>query len=70
MSELKLERLLQLKDKLKEDLERDRIKVSDASKTYTEYTSKTPDPFIHNGLVDVNSNPFTKSTRSSPCTIL
>jgi len=33
MSELKLERLLQLKDRLKEDLDRDRIKVSEASKT-------------------------------------
>jgi len=33
MSELKLERLVQLKEKLKEDLDRDRIKVSEASKT-------------------------------------
>jgi len=33
MSELKLERLNQLKDRLKEDLDRDRIKVSEASKT-------------------------------------
>jgi len=70
MSEVKLERLVQLKEKLKEDLDRDRIKVSEASKTYTEFCSKTPDPFIHNGLVDANANPFTKSTRSSPCIIL
>jgi len=33
MSELKLERLVQLKEKLKEDLDRERVKVSEASKT-------------------------------------
>jgi len=38
--------------------------------SYTEYCSKTADPFIHNGLVDVGANPFTKSTRSGGCTIL
>lgn len=70
-AETKLDRLNQLVDKLKEDLDRGRLKVSEASKTYVEHTKKTPDPLIHDGTVDQSQNPFSKSKGGGGgCTIL
>lgn len=70
-AETKLERLNQLVDKLREDLERERVKVSEASKAYIDFTKKTPDPLIHDGSVDQSQNPFSKSKGGGGgCTIL
>ncbi|KAL7421148.1 Guanine nucleotide-binding protein subunit gamma [Cryptotrichosporon argae] len=46
MAELKLRRLLEHNQRLRDDLARPRIKVSEASATLKAYCSSTPDPIL------------------------
>ncbi|EPZ33274.1 G-protein gamma subunit [Rozella allomycis CSF55] len=56
MSELKLQKLIQLNQRLKEELDMPRIPVSEAALALRKYTESTTDPLVKGG----GDNPFLK----------
>ncbi|KAL5327032.1 hypothetical protein ACEPPN_004722 [Leptodophora sp. 'Broadleaf-Isolate-01'] len=60
MADLKLRRLTELNTRLREDLERERIPVSQASKSIISYTNSTKDFMVPSvwGTVDKKDDPY------------
>jgi guanine nucleotide-binding protein subunit gamma, fungi len=60
MADLKLRRLTELNTRLREDLERERIPVSQASKSIITYTNSTKDFMVPSvwGTVDRKDDPY------------
>ncbi|KCV70469.1 hypothetical protein H696_02810 [Fonticula alba] len=69
INEDKLIRLQHINECLRADLERERVKVSVASKSLIDFTLETMDPLIHTSQIDTNQNPFTKNARSRACAL-
>jgi guanine nucleotide-binding protein subunit gamma len=61
MADLKLRRLTELNTRLREDLERERIPVSQAAKSIINYTNSTKDFMVPSvwGTVDKREDPYT-----------
>ncbi|KAJ3120768.1 hypothetical protein HK098_004248 [Nowakowskiella sp. JEL0407] len=70
MSELKLQKLLQLNERLRQEEELPRIKVSEASKALVTYVTSTPDPLTQPTRPEFEDNPFTKKAKSGGCIVL
>lgn len=69
MADLKLRRLTELNTRLREDLERERISVSQASKSIITYTSSTKDFMVPSiwGTVDKREDPYTVQQGGGSC---
>ncbi|KAI8991685.1 G-protein gamma-like domain-containing protein [Mycotypha africana] len=76
ISETKLKRILEYNERLKEQLELQRIPVSEASKSLVDYCNSTKDPLIPSiwGAVSKEDDPFApaagKSRSASGCCIV
>ncbi|CAJ0834920.1 1809_t:CDS:2 [Entrophospora sp. SA101] len=72
MSELKLRRLLELNQRLREDLDRQRIRVSDASKGLIGYCKNTRDNLVPSvwGTIDKRDDPYAPSSKRYLCEVL
>ncbi|KAK2744113.1 Guanine nucleotide-binding protein subunit gamma [Onygenales sp. PD_40] len=72
MAELKLRRLNELNIRLKEDLERPRVKVSDASMSLINYCNNTRDFMVPSvwGQVDKREDPYAPQQSGGCCTIM
>ncbi|KAI8915853.1 G-protein gamma-like domain-containing protein [Gorgonomyces haynaldii] len=70
MSELKLRKLMEHTQRLKEQLDLPRIKVSEAGATLISYVNSTKDPLVPSvwGPVDKKDDPF-QATGGGCCTI-
>ncbi|KAG5513890.1 hypothetical protein PMAC_000512 [Pneumocystis sp. 'macacae'] len=68
MSEMKLRRMCELNQRLKEDLERPRIPVSEACQSLIMFATSTKDPMLPSiwGHVDKCNDPFSKKKLESP----
>jgi len=69
MAELKLRRLNELNVRLKEDLERPRIKVSEASMSLIQYCNSTKDFMVPSlwGPVEKGSDPYAPPSNGPNC---
>ncbi|RKF59181.1 Guanine nucleotide-binding protein subunit gamma [Erysiphe neolycopersici] len=73
MADLKLRRLTELNTRLREDLERERIPVSQAAKSILNYTnSSTKDYMIPSiwGSVDKKDDPYTPQQSGGCCVVM
>jgi len=72
MADLKLRRLTELNIRLREDLERPRIKVSEASHGLINYTAQTKDFMVPSiwGPVDKRDDPYAPQANSGCCVIM
>ncbi|RKP02132.1 hypothetical protein CXG81DRAFT_25217 [Caulochytrium protostelioides] len=68
MTELKLQKLLALNERLRQEEEFPRVRVSEASKALVSFVTSTEDPLSDPGRIE--DNPFTKKTSKGGCTIL
>ncbi|KFY07828.1 hypothetical protein V492_06788 [Pseudogymnoascus sp. VKM F-4246] len=71
MADLKLRRLTELNNRLREDLERDRIPVSRAAKSIIDYTNTTRDFMVPSvwGPVDKKDDPYTPQPSGGCCVL-
>ncbi|KAH9956621.1 G-protein gamma subunit [Russula dissimulans] len=71
MSELKLRRLLEHNQRLREDLGRPRIRVSEASASLIRYCKTTTDHLVPSvwGPVGKNEDPYAPQTGSGCCSV-
>lgn len=71
MAELKLRRLTELNIRLREDLERPRVKVSEACHSMINYTKTTKDFMVPSiwGQVDKREDPYAPQQKASCCVI-
>ncbi|KAI8848491.1 hypothetical protein BC829DRAFT_443812 [Chytridium lagenaria] len=63
MSELKYQKLLQFNERLKQEDELPRIKVSEASKALLTFVTSTPDPLTQPTRPEFADNQFTKKPK-------
>jgi len=72
MAELKLRRLNELNMRLKEDLERPRIRVSEASMSLISYCNSTKDFMVPSlwGQVEKRDDPYTPQQANGCCTVM
>ncbi|KAH9900841.1 G-protein gamma subunit [Trametes coccinea BRFM310] len=72
MSELKLRRLTEHNQRLREDLARPRIRVSEASKSLINYCKSTPDHLIPSvwGPVSKADDPFGPPPTGCQCVVM
>ncbi|EJF66306.1 G-protein gamma subunit [Dichomitus squalens] len=72
MSELKLRRLSEHNARLREDLARPRIRVSEASKSLINYCKSTPDHLIPSvwGPVSKAEDPFAVPNQGCQCVVM
>ncbi|TID26804.1 g-protein complex gamma subunit ste18 [Venturia nashicola] len=73
MAELKLRRLQELNARLKEDLERRRIPVSEASNDLISFTEKEPKDFMVPskwGTVDKRDDPYAPQQSNGCCVVM
>jgi len=72
MADLKLRRLTELNNRLREDLERERIPVSQAAKSIISYTSSTKDYMVPSiwGSVDKKDDPYVLQQSGSCCVLM
>ncbi|CAO1625494.1 unnamed protein product [Sympodiomycopsis kandeliae] len=73
MSELKLRRLTEHNQRLKEDLERPRVKVSEASASLIEYCKSTRDVLVPSvwGPLEKKEDPYSpKGTGGCECRVM
>ncbi|KAL9136193.1 MAG: hypothetical protein Q9175_002602 [Cornicularia normoerica] len=72
MADLKLRRLNELNSRLREDLERPRIKVSEASMSLIQYCTNTKDFMVPSmwGSVDKREDPYAPQQSNGCCTII
>ncbi|TPX70164.1 hypothetical protein SpCBS45565_g01948 [Spizellomyces sp. 'palustris'] len=68
MSELKLQKLIALNERLRQDEELPRVKVSEASKALVTFVTSTSEPLTSN--LKPEENPFTRKPKGGGCTIL
>lgn len=68
MADLKLRRLTELNTRLREDLERERIPVSQAARSIINYTNSTKDFMVPSvwGTVDKREDPYTPQRKLIP----
>ncbi|KAI3630033.1 hypothetical protein MIR68_008543 [Amoeboaphelidium protococcarum] len=66
MSELKLQKLLNINERLKQEEALERIPVSKASKNLVDYTKSMQDPLVKPSV----ENPFSKKSSNGGCIIL
>ncbi|KAH9023473.1 G-protein gamma subunit [Lactarius pseudohatsudake] len=71
MSELKLRRLLEHNQRLREDLGRPRIRVSEASASLIRYCKTTTDHLVPSvwGPIGKNEDPYAPQSRAGCCTV-
>ncbi|KAF8261587.1 G-protein gamma subunit [Lactarius quietus] len=71
MSELKLRRLLEHNQRLREDLGRPRIRVSEASASLIRYCKTTTDHLVPSvwGPVGKNDDPYAPQANGGCCTV-
>ncbi|KAI9636850.1 G-protein gamma subunit [Dioszegia hungarica] len=69
MAELKLRRLTEHNTRLREDLARPRMKISDASKTLLDYATTTRDPLIQSvwGPPEKGKDPYAPVQAEGGC---
>ncbi|CAG8470213.1 6263_t:CDS:2 [Paraglomus brasilianum] len=72
MSELKLRRLLEFNQRLREDLDRPRVRVSEASQNLIRYCKSTRDYLVPSvwGPVDKRDDPYAPSGGKCTCSIM
>lgn len=72
LADLKLRRLNELNDRLKEDLERPRITIFEASMSLIEYCNSTRDFMVPSlwGTVDKREDPYTPQQSKGCCTVM
>jgi len=72
MADLKLRRLNELNSRLKEDLERPRIKVSEASMSLIQYTNTTKDFMVPSiwGQVEKREDPYAPQQSGGCCSVM
>ncbi|KAL8934380.1 MAG: hypothetical protein Q9211_005253 [Gyalolechia sp. 1 TL-2023] len=72
MADLKLRRLNELNSRLKEDLERPRIKVSEASMSLIHYCQNTKDFMVPSlwGQVDKREDPYAPQQPNPCCSVM
>jgi len=72
MADLKLRRLTELNLRLKEDLDRPRVKVSEAALSLINYTSNTKDFMVPSlwGSVDKREDPYAPQQSGGCCTVM
>jgi len=73
MAELKLRRLNELVTRLREDLDRRRIPVSEAANDLISFTDKEPKDFMVPskwGLVDKREDPYAPQQSTGCCTVM
>jgi len=72
MAELKLRRLNELNVRLKEDLERPRIKVSEASMSLIQYCNTTKDFMVPSlwGQVEKGGDPYAPQSSAGCCAVM
>ncbi|PGH19208.1 hypothetical protein AJ80_04179 [Polytolypa hystricis UAMH7299] len=72
MAELKLRRLNELNLRLKEDLDRPRVKVAEASMSLINYCNNTRDFMVPSvwGQVDKREDPYAPQQQGGCCTIM
>ncbi|PWN47772.1 putative guanine nucleotide-binding protein gamma subunit [Violaceomyces palustris] len=72
MSELKLRRLTEHNQRLREDLERPRVRVSEASQSLITYCKSTRDYLVPSvwGPVDKREDPYAPSGGGCTCTAM
>ncbi|CAO1634711.1 unnamed protein product [Parajaminaea phylloscopi] len=72
MSELKLRRLTEHNERLKEDLARPRIKVSEASDSLIAYCKSTRDVLVPSvwGAVDKKEDPYAPAGGGCQCIVM
>ncbi|APA10605.1 hypothetical protein sscle_06g053750 [Sclerotinia sclerotiorum 1980 UF-70] len=72
MADLKLRRLTELNNRLREDLERERIPVSQAAKSIIQYTSQTKDFMVPSiwGTVDKKDDPYAPQQSGGCCLVM
>ncbi|KAJ5054752.1 uncharacterized protein L3040_001016 [Drepanopeziza brunnea f. sp. 'multigermtubi'] len=72
MADLKLRRLTELNTRLREDLERERIPVSQASKSIISYTNSTKDFMVPSawGSVDKKDDPYAPQQSGGCCIVM
>lgn len=72
MADLKLRRLNELNSRLKEDLERPRIKVSEASMSLIQYCTATKDFMVPSmwGSVEKGGNPYEPQQSNGCCSVM
>jgi guanine nucleotide-binding protein subunit gamma len=71
MSELKLKKLLEVNNRLKEQLDMPRLAVSEASQALIKYVKTTKDYLVPSvwGNIDKKEDPFAKNEGPCACTI-
>ncbi|ORE03675.1 hypothetical protein BCV72DRAFT_212782 [Rhizopus microsporus var. microsporus] len=70
ISETKLRKLLELNQKLKEQLDISRVPISEASRSLIEYCQTTQDMMIPSIWGSKNSDPFTEPTAGCGCSLM
>ncbi|KAK9456541.1 GGL domain-containing protein [Dipodascopsis uninucleata] len=72
MGELKLKRLNDLNGRLKEDLNRSRVRTSEACESIAQYATNTKDFMVPTqwGTIDKNDDPYSPPSESGCCIIL
>ncbi|KAI9320965.1 G-protein gamma-like domain-containing protein [Dichotomocladium elegans] len=70
VSEAKLKKILELNDKLKEQLEIPRIPVSEASRSLIEYCKANPDVMVPTAGGTRNPDPFAEPVGECACRLM
>lgn len=72
MADLKLRRLTELNSRLREDLDRDRIPVSQASKSIIAYSNSTRDYMVPSvwGVVPKGEDPYAPQQSGGCCVVM
>ncbi|KAL2007884.1 hypothetical protein VTN00DRAFT_7866 [Thermoascus crustaceus] len=72
MADLKYRRLTELNSRLKEDLDRPRVKVSEAAMSLINYCNNTRDFMVPSvwGQVDKREDPYAPQQSSGCCTVM
>ncbi|KAH8922292.1 heterotrimeric G-protein gamma subunit (G-gamma, Gpg) [Atractiella rhizophila] len=72
MSELKLRRLTEHNQRLREDLDRPRVRISEASASLIRYCKTTRDFLVPSvwGPLDKREDPYAPKAQSGCCTIM
>jgi len=72
MADLKLRRLTELNNRLREDLDRPRIAVSEAAKNLISYTTNTRDFMVPSlwGQVDKREDPYAPQQSGGCCVVM
>jgi len=72
MSEVKLRRLIEYNQRFREDLDRQRVRVSEASTSLIRYCKTTRDHLVPSvwGPVDKREDPYAPSGGTCSCTLM